>query len=84
MKTFKLLVVVSFLLLPSLAFAWGPLTHIYLGSEIVSLGSLLPAGVYALIRKYRHDFLYGNLMADIIIGKNFSLKTKIPIAGMWP
>lgn len=78
MKTFKLLVVLSFLLLPSLAFAWGPLTHIYLGSEIVSLGSLLPAGVYALIRKYRHDFLYGNLMADIIIGKKFLPEDKNP------
>jgi len=78
MKTFKLLLVVSFLLLPSLAFAWGPLTHIYLGSEIVSLGSLLPAGLYALIRKYKHDFLYGNLMADIIIGKKFLPEDKNP------
>lgn len=71
MKVFKFLLVVSFLLAPSFAFAWGPLTHVYLGNEIFSLASLLPAGVYALIRKYRHDFLYGNLMADIIIGKKF-------------
>jgi hypothetical protein len=78
MKTFKLLLFSSFLLLPSMAFAWGPLTHIYLGSEIVSLGALLPAGVYALIRKYRHDFLYGNLMADIIIGKKFLPEDKNP------
>ncbi|HWR58170.1 MAG TPA: zinc dependent phospholipase C family protein [Thermodesulfovibrionales bacterium] len=71
MRIFKLLLFVSFLLAPSFAFAWGPLTHIYLGNEIFSLGSLLPAGVYAIIKKYRHDFLYGNLMADIIIGKKF-------------
>jgi hypothetical protein len=78
MKAFKVLLVISFLLVPSLAFAWGPLTHIYLGNEIFSLGSLLPAGVYALIRKYRHDFLYGNLMADIIIGKKFLPEDKNP------
>ena len=78
MKIFKLLLVLSFLLLPSFAFAWGPLTHVYLGNEMFSLASLLPAGVYALIRKYRHDFLYGNLMADIIIGKKFLPEDKNP------
>lgn len=68
---FKFLIIILFLLVPSLAFAWGPLTHIYLGSEIYYFGSLLPAGIYALIRKYRNDFLYGNLMADIIVGKKY-------------
>lgn len=78
MRIFKLLLVLSILLIPSFAFAWGPLTHIYLGNEIFSLGSLLPAGVYALIKKYRNDFLYGNLMADIIIGKKFLPEDKNP------
>ncbi len=78
MKIFKVLLIVSFLLIPSFAFAWGPLTHVYLGNEIFSLASFLPAGVYALIRKYRHDFLYGNLMADIIIGKKFLPEDKNP------
>lgn len=78
MKIFKLLLILSFLLIPSFAFAWGPLTHVYLGNEIFSLASFLPAGVYALIRKYRHDFLYGNLMADIIIGKKFLPEDKNP------
>lgn len=78
MKIFKVLIVLPVLLLPSVAFAWGPLTHIYLGNELFSLASLLPAGVYAMIRKYRHDFLYGNLMADIIIGKKFLPEDKNP------
>ena len=68
---FKFLIIISFLLVPSLAFAWGPLTHVYLGSEIYYLGSLLPAGIYTLMRKYRNDFLYGNLMADLIVGKKY-------------
>lgn len=43
----------------------------YLGSEIYYLGSILPVGVYSLIRRYRQDFLYGNLMADMILGKKY-------------
>jgi hypothetical protein len=62
---------VLFLTIPDQAFAWGPLTHIYLGSEIVSLSAALPAAISALIRRYREDFLYGNLMADTILGKKF-------------
>ncbi|MEW6162954.1 MAG: zinc dependent phospholipase C family protein [Nitrospirota bacterium] len=62
--------VIFFLLIPSLAFAWGPLTHIYLGSEIYYLGYLLPAGIYNLLKRYREDYLYGNLMPDSIFAKN--------------
>ncbi len=71
MKTLKLILFLSFFLVPSIAFAWGPLTHFYLGSEILSLSSLIPASIYSILKKYRHDFLYGNLMADIIIGKKY-------------
>lgn len=74
----RLIFILSVILIPSHAFAWGPLTHVYLGSEIFYLGSLLPAGVYALIRKYRQDFLYGNIMADMIIGKKYLPKQKNP------
>jgi hypothetical protein len=71
MKVFKFLVIISFLLIPTAAFAWGPLTHIYLGNELYSLSSLLPAGLFEIIRRYKKDFLYGNLMADIIVGKKY-------------
>src|SRR5512145_1180784 len=68
---FILYLIFGFFLIPDLALAWGPLTHMYLGNEIFSYGPLIPAGIYALIRKYRQDFLYGNLMADSIIGKKY-------------
>ncbi len=68
---FIVLLAVGFLLTPSFAFAWGPLTHMYLGNEIFSLASVIPAGIYGLIKKYRQDYLYGNLMADTIIGKKY-------------
>jgi hypothetical protein len=70
-KLFKVLIIISFLLVPAVSFAWGPLTHIYLGSELYSLGALLPAGLLEIIRRHRKDFLYGTLMADIIIGKKY-------------
>jgi hypothetical protein len=76
MRLFKLLLILSFLLVPTFAFAWGPLTHIYLGNEIFGFGSLLPAGILEIIRRYRKDFLYGNIMADIIIGKKYMPKDK--------
>ncbi len=63
--------ILSVLIIPSFAFAWGPMTHMYLGNEIFSYAPLIPAAIMALIRKYRQDFLYGNLMADTIIGKKY-------------
>jgi hypothetical protein len=63
--------VAGFILVPSLAFAWGPLTHMYLGNEVLLYTSLIPAGILALLRKHKQDFLYGNLMADIILGKKY-------------
>ncbi len=62
---------VGFFLIPSFAFAWGPLTHMYLGNELFSYAPLIPAGIFGLLKKYRQDFLYGNLMADSIIGKKY-------------
>jgi hypothetical protein len=75
-RLFKLLFIIGLLLIPTASFAWGPLTHIYLGNELFSLGALLPAGLLEIIRRYRKDFLYGTLMADIIIGKKYMPKNK--------
>lgn len=61
----------GFIFIPSAAFAWGPMTHMYLGNELLSCAPLIPAGILALIRRHKQDFLYGNLMADTIIGKKY-------------
>ncbi len=68
---FILLLVISLLCVPSLAFAWGPLTHTYLGNEVLSLGALIPPSIYRIIKRHRKDFIYGNLMADIVAGKKY-------------
>lgn len=71
MRVLKLLIILALLIVPSVAFAWGPLTHIYLGNELFSFGPLMPVAMLEIIRRYRKDFLYGNIMADIIIGKKY-------------
>jgi hypothetical protein len=70
-----MLVLISFLtilFIPSIAEAWGPLTHVYLANQVLDIGvAAVPAGIYGLLKKYKSDFLYGNLSADIILGKRF-------------
>ncbi|MBF0506034.1 MAG: zinc dependent phospholipase C family protein [Nitrospirae bacterium] len=66
-----LLFLIGFILVPSFAFAWGPLTHMYLANELYSYAPLIPAGIMAVIKRYKQDFLYGNLMADMILGKKY-------------
>jgi hypothetical protein len=68
---FIILLVLGFIFVPSISFAWGPLTHMYLGNEIFSYAPLIPAGIFSLLRQFRQDFLYGNLMADSILGKQY-------------
>lgn len=67
----SLILAFFFVLIPATSFAWGPLTHMYLGSEVFYLGGLLPTAVYGLIKKYRQDYLYGNIMADAILAKKY-------------
>lgn len=68
---FLIFFVIGFVLVPSFAFAWGPMTHMYLANELYSYAPLIPAGILAVIKKYKQDFLYGNLMADMILGKKY-------------
>lgn len=63
--------VLGIVALPACAFAWGPLTHVYLGTEILYMGAMLPAAIYRIIKKYRQDYLYGNLMADTVLAKKY-------------
>jgi hypothetical protein len=65
------LLLIGFIFIPSFSFAWGPMTHMYLGNELLSCAPLIPAGILALLKKHKQDFLYGNLMADIILGKKY-------------
>ncbi len=68
---YSLALIIGLILVPAASFAWGPLTHVFLGNELLSCAPLIPAGILALLKKHKQDFLYGNIMADIIIGKKY-------------
>ncbi|GAB6060016.1 zinc dependent phospholipase C family protein [Desulfonatronum parangueonense] len=73
-----LFVLICLLVIPSSAWAWGPLTHIYVASELFAYASIIPPAIFGLLSRYRQDFLYGNLMADMILGKSHLPEDKSP------
>ncbi|MBI4041086.1 MAG: zinc dependent phospholipase C family protein [Deltaproteobacteria bacterium] len=65
-----LITLIGFLLAPTSAFAWGPITHLNYGIEVLSNLSMLVGPLQELLKSYPHDFLYGCLAADITLKKN--------------
>jgi hypothetical protein len=66
-----LLAIAWLVLLPDPAWAWGPATHVYIGSAVLNSLLLLPPAVRALLAAYPEDFLYGNVAADISLAKKY-------------
>ena len=64
--------VVAIALLPSVAYAWTPGTHVFLGEAVLGALPLLPAGIADLLRAFPHDFLYGSIAADTSIAKKYA------------
>lgn len=58
------------LLMPEAAYAWGPATHLELAGAVLKHASMLPADMRHLVLSFPHDFIYGNISADIVVGKN--------------
>jgi hypothetical protein len=59
------------LLLPDPAWAWGPATHVFLGTGVLESLALLPPAMRALLTAYPYDFLYGSVAADISLAKKY-------------
>ena len=57
-------------LFPAHALAWGPVAHLDFAGQL--LAGVLPLApvLMDLITKHAADFVYGNLAADVILGKN--------------
>jgi hypothetical protein len=66
------LAVVALVLFPSVALAWTPGTHVFLGEAV--LRALAPATtvVAELLRAFPHDFLYGSIAADTSVAKKYA------------
>jgi len=66
-----LLALLWLVLTPDPAWAWGPATHVYIGSAVLNSLFLLPPAVRALISAHPADFLYGSVAADISLAKKY-------------
>lgn len=64
--------VVAVALFGTHAFAWGPATHVEIGSTVLSNLALLPAALAGLLAKNRKTYLYGNIAADVVFAKRWS------------
>ncbi len=67
-----LVAVVLVLLFPTTGLCWGPISHIDIATEVLNYAQLLAPQVMDLVRNFPYDYLYGNIGADIVIGKNFT------------
>ena len=59
-------------LIPTVAHAWTPGTHVYLGEAVMRSLAVLPPSIAALLRKFPYDFLYGSIAADTSIAKKYA------------
>lgn len=67
-----LLLTLATVAVPAAAWAWGPATHLELGSRVLENLGLLPLAVQKLLRAYPLDYLYGSIAADIVVAKRFT------------
>lgn len=59
-------------LVPHDAFAWGAGIHLQLGTTVLNNLHALEPAIAAVIADFPHDFLYGSIAADIVVGKKFT------------
>ncbi len=65
-----IVLLIVLLAMPDVAHAWGPATHLELALTALNNASAVSAPVRSLMEHFPYDFLYGNISADIIVGKN--------------
>jgi len=63
--------VVLLLVTPDAAWAFGPATHVFLGTQLFDALHLIPASIADLLRAYPQSFLYGSIAADISFAKKY-------------
>ncbi len=66
---FLMLTIIIIILFPEDALAWGPLTHVQLGMDLLS-NPLVPGAISLFIKDFPYHFLYGTIIADVILWKN--------------
>ncbi len=66
------MIFIIFVLIPDNAYAWGPAAHLEFGRDILNNLRFLPLSLQGLLLAFPYDYLYGNISADIVVGKNMT------------
>jgi hypothetical protein len=73
MPWLPLLAAAAFVVLwPDDASAWGPVTHLYHGAQVLGDLSNVPRALQQLLTDYRWEYLYGTIAPDIIQVKRYT------------
>ena len=70
-------VLVATVMVPDMAAAWGPSTHLLVGRHVLDTVSSNGAAVGPLLASHPLDFLYGSIFADMNLGKKFLFFAKL-------
>ena len=57
---------------PNDALAWGPVTHLVHGSQVLDSLSILAPALQEILREHRLPYLYGCVAADIVQAKKYT------------
>ena len=68
---------------PHDALAWGPVTHLVHGSQILDSLSILGPALQEILREHRFAYLYGCVAADIVQAKKYT-RTLYTHCHCWP
>jgi zinc dependent phospholipase C len=69
---FAALAALAVLCWPGDAYAWGPVTHLIHGSQVLDSLSIVGAGLQEILREHRLAYLYGCVAADIVQAKRYT------------
>lgn len=64
--------IVALLVWPSEALAWGPVTHLVHGSQVLENLNTLGPALQEILRQHRLVYLYGCVAADIVQAKKYT------------
>jgi hypothetical protein len=67
-----LAVLLVLVLWPGNALAWGPVTHLVHGSQVLDSLSILGPALQQMLREHRLPYLYGCVAADIVQAKKYT------------
>ena len=72
MLVYLVILAIAIILVPSEAFAWGPGTHLEVATGLLRDTAIFAPAVASLIKKYRDQFVYGMVSADVLVGKKYA------------